>query len=260
MSLAPSPLPLASALLRPPPPLPPNRKGWYGFNPGSQLAVSGANAVIVARVAVTTTLSAAAAGCTGLFLQYLRTGTWDLMCVCNAMLGGLVGVTAGCSVLEPWAALLCGFTSAIVFVYAEKGLLALKIDDPVSAIPIHLCCGAWGVIYVGIMAAPRYVVEVYGAGTFVEGSMKWGIFYGGNAQLLLCQFIEVLVIVGWVGFFMLAFFMAMSKMGLLRVSPEEELAGLDVSKHGGSAYAGAEVGGGDGMSHSKSVAEGVVRF
>jgi Amt family ammonium transporter len=146
-------------------------------------------------------------------------------------------------------------------VYAEKGLLALKVDDPVSAIPIHLCCGAWGVIYVGIMAAPKYVVEVYSSyGAFTEGSQKWGIFYGGNAQLLLCQFIEVLVILGWVGFWMLGFFMLMSKLGLLRVSPEEELAGLDVSKHGGSAYAGAEVGGGDSMSHSKSVAEGVVRF
>ena len=112
--------------------------GWYGFNPGSQLAIIGSEAV-VARTAVSTTLSAAAGGVTAMAINYGLYHVWDLIAVCNGVLAGLVGITAGCSVTEPWTAIVCGFISAWVIHGAGKLLLKLKIDDPLEAAPMHSC-------------------------------------------------------------------------------------------------------------------------
>lgn len=208
--------------------------GWYGFNPGSQLLISSAaNANIVARVAVTTTLAPAMAGVTSLFLVKITTKTWDLLAVCNGLLCGLVAVTAGCSVLEPWAALLVGFLAAFVFYFAEKLLLALKIDDPLAAAPMHCFCGMLGVLYVGFLAYEPYVLEVYGDKKSGYGQ---GVLYGGNGHLLACQIVGVICIFAWVSVWMGVFFYVLNMVGMFRASQEEELAGMDVSKHGGTAY------------------------
>jgi len=206
--------------------------GWYGFNPGSQLAVaSNAAATIVSRVAVTTTIGGAAGGLTNVFLVYFLTKDFNLIATCNGVLAGLVGITAGCSVVEPWAAIIVGVVAAPVFTFSEIFILkTLKVDDPVSASALHLCCGAWGVFFPGLLAREKYVTEVYGV-TGMEG-----IFYGGNGKILGCAVTEIAVICGWVMALMAIFFFGMKTMGLLRVSPEVEMAGLDVSKHGGSAY------------------------
>merc|ERR1711871_650995 len=114
--------------------------GWYGFNPGSMLVMAGGVATGVARTAVTTTLAAAAGGVTTLIIKYFLDGIW-----------GLVAVTSSCSVIEPWAALICGFVGAFVYVFSAKLLLKLRIDDPLEAAPIHGFTGAWGVLYAGLM-------------------------------------------------------------------------------------------------------------
>ena len=131
---------------------------------GSQLTVAdAASTIIVARTAVTTTMSGGAAGVTMLFWKYYWTRGWDALAVCNGVLAGLVGVTASCSVIEPWAAILTGAVSAIIFSAAENvAIYRLRVDDPVSAWPLHGVVGAWGVLYTGLMAQPDYVVEVYG--------------------------------------------------------------------------------------------------
>jgi Amt family ammonium transporter len=204
--------------------------GWYGFNPGSYLSIASAVAAeVVGRTAVTTTLSGGTAGAVSLLLNYYLSGAWNLIDVCNGILAGLVSITAGCSVVEPWAAMIAGGVGAFVFTGACKLLFKVKVDDPLQACPMHGFCGAWGVLYVGFMANPTYVQQAY-------GDVDYGVFYGGAGRLFACQIIGILCIFAWVTVMMGPFFFVLNKLGMLRVSPAEELAGLDVSKHGGHAY------------------------
>eukprot|EP00201_Polytomella_parva_P021213 CAMPEP_0175043048 /NCGR_PEP_ID=MMETSP0052_2-20121109/2941_1 /TAXON_ID=51329 ORGANISM="Polytomella parva, Strain SAG 63-3" /NCGR_SAMPLE_ID=MMETSP0052_2 /ASSEMBLY_ACC=CAM_ASM_000194 /LENGTH=512 /DNA_ID=CAMNT_0016306005 /DNA_START=304 /DNA_END=1842 /DNA_ORIENTATION=+ len=223
--------------------------GWYGFNPGSNLSISTRGAaVIVSRVAVTTTLSAAGGGVATLLIKFLTSRTWDIPATCNGVLAGLVGITAGCAVVEPWAAIICGFLSSVFFIGAEHlQIRVLRIDDPVSAWPLHGVAGVVGVLFPGLLATPRYCKEVYGGVGFGSDSIeghRYGIFYGGHGQLLLAQAIEVGCIIVWSVGLMGIVFLFLRIIGQLRVSVETELQGLDQSKHGGSAYAYGDGGGG----------------
>lgn len=209
--------------------------GWYGFNPGSALYIAPDPYYNVAsRTAVTTTLSAAAGGVVTLFYLYFVHHVYDLIAVCNGVLGGLVGITAGCSVVEPWCAIIIGGIAAMIIQGVDFVMMRLKIDDPLQAVHIHGFCGMWGVFVVGLMATEKYVQQVYGLerrGNF------YGLFYGGGGNLLACQVVGILAIAGWTLGLLGPFFFAMNKFGLLRCSAEVEQIGLDVSKHGGSAYA-----------------------
>ncbi|EFJ40601.1 hypothetical protein VOLCADRAFT_84428 [Volvox carteri f. nagariensis] len=218
--------------------------GYYGFAPGANLSVATADAaVVVSRVAVTTTLSAASAGLTTLFLRYAMSSTWDTVLVCNGCLGGLVAITAGCAVVEPWAAVLCGSAAALVFVGSDYLLLyKLKIDDPVSAVSMHLFCGLWGLFFPGLLAKPQYMADVYGddgLADSVKAAGKYGILYGGHGQVLLCQLIEAVAICLWVGLMMGTFFYVFKAAKRLRVPVDQELAGQDVTKEGVEPYDGA---------------------
>ena len=201
--------------------------GWYGFNPGSTLGLSPANyARDAARVVVTTTLSAAAGGVTVIILEKLcGDKTWNIGAVCNGILGGLVSITAGCSVLMPWASVLAGFIGGFVYFGSSKCVLYLcKVDDPLDAFAVHGACGFWGVFVVGLLSHEMYA---YGSGK--------GLFYGSGTALvtaIVCLLAEI----AWVGGMSLVMFFPLKKMGILRVSAEIEAAGMDVSKHGGAAY------------------------
>jgi Amt family ammonium transporter len=206
--------------------------GWYGFNPGSMLSIIGSDSQeVVSRAAVTTTIAAASGGVTAMVLNYVLFHVWDLIAVCNGVLAGLVAITAGCAVVEPWAALLAGVLGAIVIFLAGKLLLKLRIDDPLEACPMHGFCGALGVIYVGLMAKEEYVLQTYG-----RTSSPYGLFYGGGGNLLACQIVGVVVIIVWTCSLLGIFFSIFKAIGMLRTSAEEEMLGLDESKHGGSAY------------------------
>ncbi|KAG2483868.1 hypothetical protein HYH03_017265 [Edaphochlamys debaryana] len=229
--------------------------GWFGFNPGSNLVIgSRVAAEIVSRVAVCTALGGGAGGFTMLVWKWLRTRAWDVVAVCNGILAGLVAVTAGCAVIEPWAAIIAGAVGALVFCGADYLTLHVaKVDDPVSAFPLHGVVGAWGVLLPGLLAKGDYVEQAYGSygfGSTVDEGHRYGILYGGHAQVLLSQFIEVLVITAWVGALVGVFFFIVHKAGMLRVSTEEELAGLDVINYAsiknGKQYKG------DSSNHSGS--------
>jgi len=212
--------------------------GWYGFNPGSTLAISPEGyGDIAALCAVTTTLSAATGAVFSLFtdtlLGFLSEGEaeYDLTMAMNGALGGLVGITANCSVVEPWAAVLIGAVSGVVYVFSSKLLIMLKIDDAVDAIPVHFFNGIWGCIATGLFAAPRHVALAYSS----TAAENCGLFYT-NGNLLVNEILGVGFILLWVGGTMTPFFFALNMLGMFRVDPLEEKVGLDMSHHKGAAY------------------------
>mmetsp|Transcript_48593 Transcript_48593/g.80710 ORF Transcript_48593/g.80710 Transcript_48593/m.80710 type:complete len:404 (-) Transcript_48593:590-1801(-) len=217
--------------------------GWYGFNPGSTLGISAPNyARDAARSVVTTTLSAAAGGITVVLLAFALTKTWEVGAVCNGILAGLVSITAGCSVVLPWHAFLIGITGGCVYFGTSNLILKiLKIDDPLDAFAVHGACGFWGVIMAACFAFPDYTYSGY-----INGShSRKGLFFN-DGMLLEAALVTLIAEIAWVGGMSCILFIPMKFAGILRVSAEVEEAGMDVSKHGGSAYEiqGASTGGG----------------
>jgi Amt family ammonium transporter len=209
--------------------------GWYGFNPGSTLSISPSGyGDVAALCAVTTTMAAASGAVTSMFfdtlLGFLAEGEaeYDLSMAMNGCLGGLVGITAGCSVVEPWAACVIGAIAGIIYVLSSKLLVKLKIDDAVDAIPVHFFNGMWGCIATGIFAAPRHTGLAY-------GYENCGVLYS-NGHLLVNEILGVLFILGWTVGLMTPFFGILNMLGMFRVDPLEEQVGLDISHHKGSAY------------------------
>ncbi|KAL0433119.1 UNVERIFIED_CONTAM: Ammonium transporter 1 member 1 [Sesamum latifolium] len=215
--------------------------GWYGFNPGSFFTIlnpykSGyyyGQWSAVGRTAVTTTLAGCTAALTTLFVKRILSGHWNVLDVCNGLLAGFAAITSGCSVVEPWAALICGFVAALVLIGCNKLAEKVKYDDPLEAAQLHGGCGAWGVIFTALFARKRYVNEVYPG----KPGRPFGLFMGGGWSLLAAHIIQILVIVGWVSVTMGPLFYILRKLDLLRISPDDELAGMDLTRHGGLAYA-----------------------
>lgn len=204
--------------------------GWYGFNPGSALALTGNGWNVAERCAVTTTLAGATGGVTTLVILKLRDHIFDLLACLNGILAGLVSITACCAFVEPYAAIVIGFIGALVYIGAAMVLLALKIDDPLEAFPIHGAAGMWGALAVGLFNVKRHQET---AGFSV---VNWGLFYGGGGKLLGANLTAVCVIAVWTLALISPLFFLLKVMGILRISAEEEIIGNDVSKHGGVAY------------------------
>lgn len=211
--------------------------GWYGFNPGSALAIaSNDSATTAALCAVTTTLAAASGAVTAMFFDSFmgaqQTGEvhYDITMAMNGGLGGLVGITAGCSVVSPWAAIIIGVVAGLVYYGFSNLLVKMKIDDAVDAVPVHFACGMWGVFSVGLFAQKD--LQVIAA--FPDTDQ--GVFWGGSGDLLLCQVCGILWICGWVFALMTPFFLGLNALGIFRVDSLEEEVGLDISHHKGAAY------------------------
>jgi len=209
--------------------------GWYGFNPGSTLAIHG-YARDAARACVTTTLSAAAAGVLGLFIKrYMPVkmggnGVYDIGHTCNSLLGGLVGITAGCSTVTPACSIVIGCVAAFVYHGASCTMRKLKIDDPLDAFAVHGACGLWGVLAVGLFCRKEYSYSASvtpDAGLFMPGTR--GILFG-------TQVVTALIEISWVVTLSAILFGLLKAAGIFRVKHDEEVAGMDSSKHGGSAY------------------------
>jgi Amt family ammonium transporter len=199
--------------------------GWYGFNPGSQLALSSqVDANAVALTAVTTTLAAGAGALGAMFLTWFKSGKPDLGMSLNGVLGGLVAITAGCAYVDPGSAVIIGLIAGPLVVFSADLLDMLKIDDPVGAVPVHLVNGIWGTLAVGLFAS-----SAGNTGTI-------GLFYGGGAQLLVAQIIGVAGVGIWTVLTAGVLFFAIKATIGLRVSAEEEVAGLDIGEHGSVAY------------------------
>eukprot|EP00238_Polyblepharides_amylifera_P011755 CAMPEP_0196585648 /NCGR_PEP_ID=MMETSP1081-20130531/51478_1 /TAXON_ID=36882 /ORGANISM="Pyramimonas amylifera, Strain CCMP720" /LENGTH=432 /DNA_ID=CAMNT_0041907263 /DNA_START=515 /DNA_END=1813 /DNA_ORIENTATION=+ len=208
--------------------------GWYGFNPGSMFLISTPTAVkVVSRAAVTTTLAGASGGSSLLFIKWITSkGKLDLVEACNGALVGLVGITAGCSVVEPWAAIIAGIGAAVTFDLACRAMMKLRIDDPLAAAPMHGACGIWGLVFTAFFAKKEYLEQAYGW----TNAESYGIFYGGDGRLLACQLVGVVAIAAWTCVLLGIFFKILMVSGKLRVPLQDELNGMDMSHHGGQAY------------------------
>jgi Amt family ammonium transporter len=210
--------------------------GWYGFNPGSTLAITGGYGRDAARACVTTTLSAAAGGVTGLFVKrFLPTGMggthiWDIAHTCNSLLGGLVGITAGCACVTARDSIFIGMISAFFYHGASCMMRKLKIDDPLDAFAVHGACGVWGVWAVGFFGVNAYCSSVF---AIDDAGL---LFTGFKGKLLLTQLVVPLIEIAWVVTMSGIMFGILKVLKIFRVSPDEETAGMDVSKHGGDAY------------------------
>jgi Amt family ammonium transporter len=199
--------------------------GWFGFNPGSQLAIaSQGNADAVAMVAVTTNLAAAAGGFTAMLMSWFRMGKPDLSMSLNGVLGGLVAITAGCAYVDPIAAIIIGLVAGPLVILSAEWMDARKIDDPVGAVPVHLVNGIWGTLAVGLFA------------TVAGNTGTTGLFAGGGFTLLIAQVVGIVSIGLWTAVVAGAMFFAIKATIGLRVSKEEEEAGLDIGEHGAVAY------------------------
>ena len=206
-------------------------------------SLRGSGASVGALAAVTTTLSAAAGGAVALatdtILEEHKTGEaiFNLQACLNGCLSGLIAITAGCAVVEPWAAIVIGSIAGWVYLYSARLLIQFRIDDAVNAIPVHLANGIWGVIATGLFATGDNVSMAYG----IEGYE--GLFYAwgdsdsanNNGSLLGAQICGLLFIIGWVCVLMYPFFVYLNYTGWFRADALEEVVGLDISYHGGRA-------------------------
>ena len=209
--------------------------GWYGFNPGSTLSAMDWQGI--GRVAANTTLAACAGGLVAVFFIYPRSKTWDLGMSINGLLGGLVAVTAPCYWVSTWGAIVIGAVAGVIVPLGVDFMEARRWDDPIGAVAVHMFCGIWGTISVGLFATGEFGIPTpdgADSSTPVKG-MFWG---GGSAQLraqLIGSFTCVVVVFG-VALLLMKAIRAIPGSWNLRVSKDGELEGLDISEHGTPAY------------------------
>jgi Amt family ammonium transporter len=206
--------------------------GWYGFNPGSTLSAMDFEGI--GRVAANTTLAACAAGLTAMFWAYMSSKKWDAGFTTNGFLAGLVAVTCPCYWVSPTGAILLGGVAGVIVVLGVELLEYLRIDDPIGAVPVHGICGIWGTLSLGLFACGKYGAS--GPTGPDNSSVLKGLFYGGGTQVLVAQAIGSAVITVSTFAIAMAVMYAVNATGLLRVSEEGELYGLDLHEHGISAY------------------------
>ena len=198
--------------------------GWFGFNPGSTLGALGNR---FAEVALVTNLAAAAGVLAALGVMYLRTRTYDVGMAGNGAIAGLVAITAPSGYVEFWAAPIIGAVAGVIVVYGVI-LIEKVLDDPVGALSAHGLAGIWGTLSCGIFTAPR-LAEFNGVG---EG----GLWYTGSFTQLGDQALGVIVAFACVFAVSYAVFFVIRATIGLRVTPEEEDAGLDISETGMYGY------------------------
>jgi ammonium transporter, Amt family len=198
--------------------------GWFGFNPGSTLGAIGGR---FAEIVVVTNLAAAAGVIAAVSIMYLKTRTIDIGMAGNGAIAGLVAITAPSGYVEFWAAPIIGAIAGVIVVY---GVLAIEklIDDPVGALSAHGLAGIWGTLACGIFTSPR-LAEFNAVGDA-------GLWYSGSFSQLGAQALGVAVAFGCVFTVSFGIFFLIKKTIGLRVSAEEEDAGLDISEHGMYGY------------------------
>jgi Amt family ammonium transporter len=205
--------------------------GWFGFNPGSTMA---ADPGAIARIAVTTNTAAAGGAVAASIAAWLLLGKPDLTMILNGALAGLVAITAPCAFVSIPSSLIIGLLAGLLVVVSVLFFDRIKIDDPVGAISVHLVCGVFGTVMVGLFAQDQFSPNTTGN----------GLLYGGGVKLLVAQVVGILA----VGVFVvvasgIAWGILKAVMGI-RVPADEEHEGLDVGEHGISAYPEFHLSGG----------------
>ena len=194
--------------------------GWFGFNPGSQLAAATeADAIAISHVFLTTNLAACAGGFFALLVSWMKYGKPSLSLTLNGILAGLVGITAGCDAVSPAGAALIGAICGVVMIFSVDFIdKVLKIDDPVGASSVHGVCGFLGTILTGLFSTSE------------------GLFYGYGFGFLGAQIFGALVVGAWAAGMGFIIFKTLDKIHGLRVPARIEEEGLDIYEHGESAY------------------------
>lgn len=188
--------------------------GWFGFNPGSTTTADKS----IALIFVNTNLSAAAGTVAAMFVSWVTFGKPEVGMTLNGALAGLVGITAGCANVSPTSSILIGLIAGVLVVFSVLFFDRRRIDDPVGAISVHGVCGAWGTLAAGIFNSAGFSLPVVGV-----------------------QLIGIAACFAWTFPTTFLLFKVLEKTMGLRVSPEEELEGLDICEHGGTGYPNFEV-------------------
>jgi Amt family ammonium transporter len=190
--------------------------GWFGFNPGSTLGATDANAI--ALIVLNTDFAATTGAIVAIFLSHAHTGKWDVSMAFNGSLGGLVAITAPCAFVTPTAALIIGVAAGVLTYYGVGLMEALRIDDPVGAFPVHGLNGIFGTLANGLFA------------------LDVGLFYGGGFGQLGVQALGVVAAIAFVFPLSLGMFAAIKAIFGLRVSEKVEREGIDGFYHGMASY------------------------
>jgi Amt family ammonium transporter len=198
--------------------------GWFGFNPGSTMSFQ--NPSDVMHILMTTNTAAIAAILTSTITSWIFIGKPDLGMTINGCLAGLVGITGSCAYVSISASLIIGAIAGVIVVFAVMFFDRIKVDDPVGATSVHLGCGVFGTICVGLFAKE-------GVTTL---STQNGLFYGGGFKLLGIQLLGIIAVGVFVFAASLLVWFIIKKTIGIRVSREEEIAGLDIGEHGNIAY------------------------
>ncbi len=202
--------------------------GWFGFNPGSTMAL----VPKIAHIAAITNLAGAAGGIAAMITAWRMFHKPDVSMALNGVLGGLVSITASCAFVSAGSAIWIGIVGGVSVVFAVFYIdQVLHIDDPVGAVAVHAVCGSWGTLALGLFAQDK----------FSPGTTGDGLFFGGGFKLLGIQALGVISVFAWcmaAGFIL--FYVIKHLVGL-RVSRDEELRGLDIDEHGMEAYSGFQI-------------------
>ena len=199
--------------------------GWFGFNGGSQLAWGGDDAVAASTVVLITNLAAAAGALGALITTWIWYGKPHLAQSLNGALAGLESITAGCGNMSAGGAVLAGLIGGIIVVFSIEFIeKKLKIDDAIGAASVHGVVGFWGTIVIGLWG--------------IDGDGPIGLFNGGGSAQLVSQLTGGLAYAVWAVVLSFVVFGILKKTVGLRVTEEEEVAGLDISEHGSIAYPG----------------------
>ena len=213
--------------------------GWYGFNGAAAVTVEELGSVFV-----TTTIAPAVATVVCMIFTWIKYGKPDVSMCLNASLAGLVAITAGCDVVDAFGSIIIGAVAGLLVVFGVWLLdHKLHIDDPVGAVAVHCMNGIWGTLAVGLFAtetAPAFARGIGDGKSFGANQIAGeGLFYGGGFKQLGLQVLGVLATAAFTAVLITLTFLLIKKIFGLRVSREEEIAGLDSTEHGlPSAYAG----------------------
>ena len=202
--------------------------GWFGFNGGSELAANQA----VPYIILTSNLAGVAGALTATLVTWLKDDQPDLSMMINGLLAGFVAITAGCYVVDYFGAVVIGVIAGIIVVFAVQFFDSMKIDDPVGAVSVHLICGIWGTLAVGLFANPTNLLQ---RGT---DNPIGGLIYNGNVDQLIAQLIGVASVGVFTVIFSIAAWFLVKLVFGLRVPLKAEIDGLDISEHGMEGYHG----------------------
>ncbi|MBM3954746.1 MAG: ammonium transporter [Planctomycetes bacterium] len=214
--------------------------GWFGFNPGSTMSVAADGGALASQVAVNTNTAAAAATLTATIAAWLLLGKPDIGMTLNGCLAGLVAITAPAAFTNVTCSAIIGAIAGVLVVFAVLAFDRARVDDPVGATSVHLVNGIFGTLCVGLFTTTDLSTTVLTGpfGSAAAGGPYAGLFFGGGTKQLVAQIVGILLVGAYVVPVSAICWLILKAVVGLRVSPQEEIEGLDIGEHGNEAYHG----------------------